>query len=104
MIRLHDLRHGWAMMALAAGTHLKVVQERLRNANISSTPDSRQIPAVTPSRSVRGRSAQLGGVTPVPERGDPGRHRPLLGKGVPGGPLVVGMVGAVTTLPRPVAA
>jgi integrase len=28
-IRLHDLRHGWATLALQAGIHPKVVQERL---------------------------------------------------------------------------
>lgn len=37
-IRLHDLRHGWATMALAAGVHPKV-QERLGHANISITLD-----------------------------------------------------------------
>lgn len=36
-IRLHDLRHGWATMALAAGVHPKVVQERLGHANIGIT-------------------------------------------------------------------
>ncbi len=39
-IRLHDLRHGWATMALAAGVHPKVVQERLGHANISITLDT----------------------------------------------------------------
>lgn len=39
-IRLHDLRHGWASMALAAGVHPKVVQERLGHANISITLDT----------------------------------------------------------------
>lgn len=38
-IRMHDLRHGWATMALAAGVHPKVVQERLGHANISITLD-----------------------------------------------------------------
>ncbi len=38
-IRLHDLRHGWATMALAAGVHPKVVQERLGHANVSITLD-----------------------------------------------------------------
>ena len=36
-VRLHDLRHGWATLALAAGVHPKVVQERLGHANISIT-------------------------------------------------------------------
>jgi integrase len=35
---LHGLRHGWATMALRAGMHPKVVQERLGHANISITP------------------------------------------------------------------
>jgi integrase len=38
-IRLHDLRHGWATMALAAGVHPKVVQERLGHANTGITLD-----------------------------------------------------------------
>ncbi|MBA2553751.1 MAG: site-specific integrase [Geodermatophilaceae bacterium] len=39
-IRLHDLRHGWATLALAAGVHPKVVQERLGHASISITLDT----------------------------------------------------------------
>lgn len=39
-IRLHDLRHGWATMALSAGVHPKVVQERLGHANIGVTLDT----------------------------------------------------------------
>ncbi|MBA2417610.1 MAG: tyrosine-type recombinase/integrase [Nocardioidaceae bacterium] len=35
-----DLRHGWATMALAAGVHPKVVQERLGHANIGITLDT----------------------------------------------------------------
>lgn len=38
-IRLHDLRHTWATLALEAGVHPKVVQERLGHANISITLD-----------------------------------------------------------------
>ena len=38
-IRLHDLRHGWATMALGAGVHPKVVQERLGHATIGVTLD-----------------------------------------------------------------
>lgn len=38
-IRLHDLRHTWATLALAAGVHPKVVQERLGHANVSITLD-----------------------------------------------------------------
>jgi integrase len=38
--RLHDLCHGWATMALSAGVHPKVVQERLGHANIGITLDT----------------------------------------------------------------
>jgi integrase len=36
-VRVHDLRHGWATMALAAGVHPKVVQERLGHSSIVLT-------------------------------------------------------------------
>ena len=36
-IRLHDLRHTWATLALRNGTHPKIVQERLGHTNISTT-------------------------------------------------------------------
>jgi integrase len=36
-IRLHDLRHTWATLALRNGVQPKVVQERLGHANISTT-------------------------------------------------------------------
>jgi integrase len=39
-IRLHDLRRGWATLALQAGVHPKVVQERLGHANIGITLDT----------------------------------------------------------------
>lgn len=47
-IRLHDLRHTHATLALAAGIHPKVVSERLGHANISITLDtySHSIPAL----------------------------------------------------------
>ena len=38
--RFHDLRHTHATLLLAAGTHPKVVQERLGHANISMTLDT----------------------------------------------------------------
>ena len=38
-IRLHDLRHSWATLALSAGVHPKVVQERLGHAAIGITLD-----------------------------------------------------------------
>jgi len=39
-IRLHDLRHTHATLALAAGVHPKVVSERLGHATVSITLDS----------------------------------------------------------------
>jgi len=38
-IRLHDLRHTWATLALTAGVHPKVVSERLGHATTSITLD-----------------------------------------------------------------
>jgi integrase len=48
IIRPHDLRHTHATLALAAGVHPKVVQERLGHANISITLDtySHAVPAL----------------------------------------------------------
>lgn len=39
-IRLHDLRHTYATLALRAGVHPKVVSERLGHANIAMTLDT----------------------------------------------------------------
>ncbi len=39
-IRLHDLRHTWATLALRAGVHPKVVQERLGHKRIGMTLDT----------------------------------------------------------------
>jgi integrase len=44
MIRLHDLRHTHATLALAAGVHPKIVQERLGHANIAITLDITAMP------------------------------------------------------------
>ena len=44
-IRLHDLRHTWATLALAEGVHPRVVQERLGH---SSLGDARHHSHVTP--------------------------------------------------------
>ena len=48
IIRLHDLRHTHATLALQAGIHPKVVSERLGNVTISITLDtySHAIPAM----------------------------------------------------------
>lgn len=47
-IRLHDLRHTWATLALQAGVHPKVVSGRLGHASISITLDlySHAVPAL----------------------------------------------------------
>ena len=39
-IRLHDARHSHASLMLKAGTHPKIVQERLGHASISITLDT----------------------------------------------------------------
>jgi integrase len=40
LIRFHDLRHGWATMALEAGEHPKVVAEQLGHASVRVTLDT----------------------------------------------------------------
>ena len=47
-IRLHDLRHTHATLALAAGVHPKVVSERLGHATVAFTLDvySHAVPAL----------------------------------------------------------
>jgi integrase len=47
-IRLHDLRHTHATLALAAGVHPKVVSERLGHATVAFTLDvySHTVPAL----------------------------------------------------------
>ncbi|WP_239647858.1 site-specific integrase [Nocardiopsis ganjiahuensis] len=88
-VRLHDLRHGVATLALAAGVELKVVQAMLGHASIVLTADtySSVLPQVAREaaertaslvlrdagrvrRQVRSRPGQRGSV-PVP----PGTHR-----------------------------
>ncbi|MFN2486440.1 MAG: tyrosine-type recombinase/integrase, partial [Acidimicrobiia bacterium] len=41
-IRLHDLRHTWATLALQQGVPLKVVSERLGHSSIAITADTYQ--------------------------------------------------------------
>ena len=36
-VRVHDLRHTYATLALEAGVHPKIVSERLGHANIGTT-------------------------------------------------------------------
>ena len=53
VIRLHDLRHTHATLALQAGIHSKVVSERLGHATVSITLDtySHAIPGTAGNRS-----------------------------------------------------
>ena len=62
-IRLHDLRHTHATLALQAGVHPKVVSERLGHANISITLDvySHAIPAMQAEAANLVASLVLGG-------------------------------------------
>jgi integrase len=54
-IRLHDLRHTYATLALSAGIHPKVVSERLGHANIGITLDtySHCLPALSEEAACR---------------------------------------------------
>ncbi len=54
-IRLHDLRHTHATLALQAGVHPKVVSERLGHASVSITLDtySHAIPALQEEAAAR---------------------------------------------------
>lgn len=55
VIRLHDLRHTHASLALSAGVHPKVVSERLGHANIGITLDtySHCLPALSEEAACR---------------------------------------------------
>ncbi|MFD6949883.1 MULTISPECIES: tyrosine-type recombinase/integrase [unclassified Nocardiopsis] len=87
-VRLHDLRHGAATLALAAGVELKVVQAMLGHASIVLTADtySSVLPQVAREAAERtawlvlrdsGRThqrgrARRGNARPVPSRSHPG--------------------------------
>lgn len=58
-IRLHDLRHTWATLALAQGVHPKIVQERLNHANIAITLDLYSHTTVGMDRAAAEQVAQL---------------------------------------------
>jgi integrase len=62
-IRLHDLRHTWATLALQAGEHPKVVSEILGQANISITLEtySHVIPAMQEAPPTRVAELVFGG-------------------------------------------
>jgi integrase len=65
VIRLHDLRHTWATLALQAGVHPKVVQERLGHSSISVTLDiySHVVPAMETDAADKVASMIFGGAT-----------------------------------------
>ena len=60
-IRLHDLRHSHATLALRAGIHPKVVSERLGHATVAITLDtySHAIPALQEEAAAGSRSSSL---------------------------------------------
>jgi len=62
-IRYHDLRHTWASLALSAGEHPKVVQERLGHSTIALTLDtySHLVPEMQEGAAERVASSFLGG-------------------------------------------
>jgi len=62
VIRLHDLRHTHATLALAAGIHPKIVSERLGHANIGITLDtySHCLPALSEEAACRVAALVLG--------------------------------------------
>jgi integrase len=62
-IRLHDLHHTWATLALEAGVHPKVVSERLGHSTISITLDiySHVSPAMQTDAADRVAALILGG-------------------------------------------
>jgi integrase len=59
VIRFHDLRHGWATLALEAGEHPKVVAEKLGHASVKVTLDTYS--HVTPGMQ-RGAVARVAGL------------------------------------------
>jgi integrase len=58
-IRLHDLRHTWASLALQQGVPLKVVSERLGHSSISITADTYQHVTEGMDRDAADRVAQV---------------------------------------------
>jgi integrase len=66
-IRLHDLRHGAATLALAGGANLKVVQEMLGHASIAITADTYTSVLPDVAREAAEAAARL-----VPRRGPEG--------------------------------
>jgi integrase len=65
-IRLHDLRHGAATLALAAGVDMKIVQAMLRHSSITITADT--YTSVLPELA-RGAAEKTAGIVPRRVRG-----------------------------------
>ena len=63
-LRLHDLRHTWATLALQAGIHPKIVQERLGHTKIGTTMDaySHVMPGMQSQAAAQVSALFLGGV------------------------------------------
>ena len=81
VIRLHDLRHTYATIALQHGVHPKVVQERLGHRSITVTLDtySHVIPSLQESAAEMIGSVinpPLDDPVDVPDGGGDGRHEP----------------------------
>lgn len=72
-IRLHDLRHSHATLALAAGVHPKVVSERLGHATVAFTLDvySHAVPALQEDAAERVASLIFKPSHPDRAHGDP---------------------------------
>jgi integrase len=75
VIRFHDLRHGWATLALEAGEHPKVVAEQLGHASVKVTLDTYS--HVTPGMQ-RGAVARVAGL--FLDGADPAVSRLLAGE------------------------
>ena len=72
-VRLHDLRHGAATLALAGGANLKVVSEMLGHSTIAITADT--YTGVLPEAA---REAAEAAVGLVPRRTSAGHPLPIL--------------------------
>lgn len=80
-LSVHGLRHTWATLALQAGVHPKVVQERLGHSTISVTMDiySHVLPSMESDAADRVAALILGGrpSSPMPNAAPDCRRRPV---------------------------